>query len=94
MYKGGEKQSSLLNDVLACFMCFTCLACSRAWCTLRVHVLGVLHKMSCLTSFKNLRGWRASKDGVVDVLYKTACLKLLNFFLGVFDRETLVNCRS
>ena len=95
---------SVLNGVLACFACFTshvleglacftCFMCSRALWTWRAYVLFVLCKMACLACFKKWRVWRASKNGVLGVLHKIVCLELLNYFLGVFDNGTLVNCR-
>ena len=62
--------------VLACFVCFRCLAFS---CFLRARVLGVLYvlawharvlyeigMLTCLACYIKWSAWRASKNGVLD----------------------------
>ena len=45
-----------------------------------------------LVCFIKWRVSRASRNRV-RVFHKMSCLKLLNYFLGVFDHGALVNCR-
>ena len=76
---------------LMCFACFTCLACSPAWCACMLYMLAWLVCFTCSMNLECLRAWRATENGVLVVLHKIARLKLLTCFLVVCDHGTLVN---
>ena len=73
---------------LASFVCFTCLACSRAWGAL---VLGVLDVLACLTG---LHAWRASWNGVLGVLQNICVLGVLQNIsvFGVLHKMASLAC--
>ena len=57
--------------VLACFLCFTCLACSRTWCA---RVLSVVTCLMCFTWWRALWNRHAY---VLGVLQKMMCSTFL-----------------
>ena len=80
----------------------TCLVSSRP---LRVRVLYVFACLACLCAWRATKSWCVwctpkngglgvlQKNGMLGVFHKMACLKLLIYFLVVFDHGALVNCR-